>query len=72
MIGQPAPPPSLPHRVGEEGLLPRQWWGGLGEEWNLTRCTAGSLRLQCLGADLALAEVYADVPELAAAASASA
>lgn len=39
------------------------------EEWELTRCTAGRLRLNCLDADLALAEVYADVPELAAAAS---
>ncbi len=46
--------------------------GEPGEEWDFTRCTAGALRLDCLNADLALAEVYADVPELAAAFSAAA
>ncbi|MGC8509051.1 MAG: Uma2 family endonuclease [Thiomonas sp.] len=43
--------------------------GEAGEEWDLNRSTFGSLRLDCLGADLSLAEVYADVPELAAAAA---
>ena len=41
--------------------------GEAGEEWDLTRCTAGALRLDCLDAELPLAEIYADVPELAAA-----
>jgi len=46
--------------------------GEPGEEWDFTRCTAGALRLDGLNADLALAEVYADVPELAAAVSVAA
>lgn len=46
--------------------------GEPGEEWDLTCSTAGALRLGCLGAELPLAEIYVDVPELAAAVSAAA
>lgn len=43
--------------------------GEPGEEWDFTRCTAGALRLDCLDAEIALAEIYADVPELLGAVS---
>ncbi len=43
--------------------------GESGAEWDLSRYDQGGLRLDCLGAELTLAEVYADVPELAATAA---
>lgn len=43
--------------------------GEVRQDWNHLRCTAGVLRLDCLGAEIALADIYADAPELLAAAS---
>lgn len=40
--------------------------GQAGEEWELSRMDSGSVPLACLGAELALADIYADLPDLAA------